>query len=530
VSYPNGQSTNLDYYPVSGSGRLKDITNIGGGSTAGQTLSKFSYDYAAQGDITSWTKQMGNDPSASVTNVFGYDQDSQLSAVTQTATGVPTKATTFTYDDSGNRTQEQLTVGSNQAGSFTNTFDTNALNQLTDVHSSPVSVQGSTSQPASITVNGQGVTEDTNNNYQTTVPASSGSSTPLTVTQVGQDGQANVIEDQVLTKAPFTYDANGNLLKDDLKTYSWDAANRLIEVQWINAQPATMADNISFTYDGLGRRASITEKHGTTVLTAKTFVWCGAQLCQERDVTGQTVNRQFFSQGEMIGSTKYFYTRDHLGSIREMTDSSGTVQARYDYDAYGRQTKLTENVPSDFGYTGFYTQAASGLDLTWYRAYDPEKGRWLSRDPMGEGIGPNLYNYAKNRAINLIDSLGLDDTPTYDSLIQQTWQEVQQIAYNTVMTVETEAAKVDAFALSWLGLGPAVAAVEATPSFATGLALGTCEFGIVSSGAGVAGNEFNPALNLGNDLLGAVLSYGNPDALELSALGATFDISAALTP
>ena len=44
----------------------------------------------------------------------------------------------------------------------------------------------------------------------------------------------------------------------------------------------------------------------------------------------------------------YYYTRDHLGSVREMTDGSGTIQARYDYDAYGRVTTITGTVPSDF--------------------------------------------------------------------------------------------------------------------------------------------------------------------------------------
>ena len=46
VAYPNGQVTNLDYFNPAdplGQGRLKDITNLGAGATANQTLSKFSY-------------------------------------------------------------------------------------------------------------------------------------------------------------------------------------------------------------------------------------------------------------------------------------------------------------------------------------------------------------------------------------------------------------------------------------------------------------------------------------------------------
>jgi len=43
--------------------------------------------------------------------------------------------------------------------------------------------------------------------------------------------------------------------------------------------------------------------------------------------------------GPFTGS--FFYTRDHLGSVRELTDAGGNVRARYAYDPYGRRTRLT---------------------------------------------------------------------------------------------------------------------------------------------------------------------------------------------
>jgi hypothetical protein len=79
-----------------------------------------------------------------------------------------------------------------------------------------------------------------------------------------------------------------------------------------------VADTVQMAYDGWGRRVSIIESHGTTVLTVKTFVWCAGNLCQERDSTGHTVTKQFFDLGEQINGTNYYDTFDHLGSVREM--------------------------------------------------------------------------------------------------------------------------------------------------------------------------------------------------------------------
>ena len=215
-----------------------------------------------------------------------------------------------------------------------------------------------------------------------------------------------------------TIDANGNLLNDGTKSYAWDAANRLISITYLNPQPPTVADNIQMAYDGFGRRVSITENHGTSVLTAKTFVWCGEQLCQERDSTGSIVNKQFFTLGERIGTNNFYYTFDHLGSVRELITASGAVTAQYDYDPFGRQKKLISgNLDADFGYTGFYMERAANLDLTWFRAYDADKGRWLNRDPLRERAGFNLYEMVMNNPINFIDLLGLCPTDPLDPTV-----------------------------------------------------------------------------------------------------------------
>ena len=118
------------------------------------------------------------------------------------------------------------------------------------------------------------------------------------------------------------------------------------------------------------------------------------------------MTRRFYPQGEQISGTSYYYTRDHLGSIRELTDSTGAIRARYDYDPYGYRTKLSGDLDAEFGYTGHYFHQPSGLSLALYRAYDASTGRWVSRDPIGEIGGINLYLYALDDAVNLLDTNG----------------------------------------------------------------------------------------------------------------------------
>ena len=132
-------------------------------------------------------------------------------------------------------------------------------------------------------------------------------------------------------------------------------------------------------------------------MSTNKFVWAGTELCEQRNNTGATVTKRFFGQGEQISGTNYCFTRDHLGSVREVTDSTGAVRARYDYDPYGRRTKLSGNMDADFGYTGHFMLASQpDHTITLYRLYRPDLGRWCSRDPLAEQAGLNLYAYVRN--------------------------------------------------------------------------------------------------------------------------------------
>src|SRR5262249_24013055 len=150
-----------------------------------------------------------------------------------------------------------------------------------------------------------------------------------------------------------------------------------------------------------------------------------------RAATG-SVTKRFAGQGVKVESGpkagRYFYTKDHLGSVRELVDNAGLVRARFAYEPFGRRTQTSGDVNSDFGFTGWLYHDGHGLSLARYRAYEAENGRWLSRDPLanstslasrstrGRAIrlapvelleGPNLYTYVHNNPVSHVDPLGL---------------------------------------------------------------------------------------------------------------------------
>jgi RHS repeat-associated protein len=144
---------------------------------------------------------------------------------------------------------------------------------------------------------------------------------------------------------------------------------------------------------------------GSTSST-KQFIWADGEKWEARDSNGN-IQAQYFSFGQTLGGLNYMFTRDHLASIREMTDSSDNVQAQYGYDLYGRVTKLQGTLNSDFEFADYYFHARSGLNLATHRAYNSNLGRWLSRDPIEEDGGNNLYAYVNGMPTSQIDPSGL---------------------------------------------------------------------------------------------------------------------------
>lgn len=150
-----------------------------------------------------------------------------------------------------------------------------------------------------------------------------------------------------------------------------------------------------FTFDASGRNTKIVETTSGAVTSTKQFICTSDDRHEERDGTG-SLTKQFFSSGEVINGTSYYFNFDHLGSITEMTNSSGVIAWQQSFDQWGVPITIVSTALADFGFCGYYKHSRSGLNVTLTRAYNASLGRFISRDSIGEMSGTNLYAYLDN--------------------------------------------------------------------------------------------------------------------------------------
>lgn len=408
IDLPNGMTTDYTYENATGDHLIQQIMHLNSAATPA-VISQFDYTYRQDRNIDTWTTTQNGAVAKEWT--FGYDDALRLQ--TAARTNVSTQAIleefTYGYDKAGNRT-------SVTSGTSTTNYPSNELNQTTAEQGfGPTKFSGTINEPALVTVNGQSATVMSTGGsapytYDALVDLAEGNNT---VTIEATDGNGNVASQSYSVtvggvQMQLEYDLNGNLRYEKdasgtvLREFQWDSKNRLLKV----------IDGISeseFLYDGLDRRVRIIETDNSVEQSNSVYVWAGSQIAQKRNSTGATVARSYFMQGFEEAANDYYYTRDHLGSIREVVGSNGTtVDAVYDYSPWGEVSKIAgTGAESDFLYTGHYYHDQSELHLTLHRAYSPELGMWLSRDPIAENGGINLYAYVGNNPVNYTDPFGM---------------------------------------------------------------------------------------------------------------------------
>jgi RHS repeat-associated protein len=104
-----------------------------------------------------------------------------------------------------------------------------------------------------------------------------------------------------------------------------------------------------------------------------------------------------------------YYHQDVLGSVVMLTGKYGHVKERYEYDAYGSPyTGRFEqgNNMNPYGFTGQRYEVEIKMYAFAYRTYNPVSMRWMTPDPVRDGM--NWYQYVNSDPVNLWDPLGLD--------------------------------------------------------------------------------------------------------------------------
>ena len=199
----------------------------------------------------------------------------------------------------------------------------------------------------------------------------------------------------------ITWDNNGNLLNDGTSSYSWDSRNRLTAIPTLS---------LSFKYDAIGRRLSLTSSSSTT-----NFVYDGGNLVQKQVggadyedlLTGLQID-QTFSHTPTAASQQVHVT-DALGSVLQTMSTSGGLVTAYSYDPYGVTMATSQDSANTIKYAGRESDLASGLYFNRRRYYNPAWGRFISEDPRGFNAGVNFYIYAGDRPLSDTDPLGLTD-------------------------------------------------------------------------------------------------------------------------
>jgi RHS repeat-associated protein len=197
----------------------------------------------------------------------------------------------------------------------------------------------------------------------------------------------------------MAYDLAGNLTSiassSGLTTLSWDARQRLSGL----TAPGAVAE---FRYDPLGRRTS---KQINGQLTQNFHDELTELSANSNSNTSVFLSGLGIDEPWSRNSTE-FYLADALGTVIGLTDASGALNNRYNYEPFGK-TSVQGASSNTFQFAG---RENDGTGLYYYRAryYSAALQRFVSEDPLRFWGGDvNLYVPMRNNPVNFTDAVGL---------------------------------------------------------------------------------------------------------------------------
>ncbi len=405
--------------------RLSSVRSVNAQSAV---LSSFSYSY---NDANQRTERREAD---GVYWRFGYDSLGQVtSGKKYWADGIPVAGQQFEYafDDIGNRTETKAGGDASGSNLRTSAYYPNALNQYwSNTVPGAVEVMGVALATNTVTVNGQAPYRK--GEYFRKELAVNNTAAPVwqQITVVAPN-EATVTRHEFVAQTPqvFVHDDDGNLVSDGRWTYTWDGENRLVAMAartgvgpqislkfeydaqgrrirkqvWGNAAWSGSATNdLRFVYDGWNVIAVLSPQ--STVL--RSFTW-GLDLSGTFQGAGGVGGLLMVSDS---ANGVHFPAFDGNGNVAALVKSDGTLSAQYEYRPFGELLRASGSLAgvNPFRFSTKYQDDETAFLYYGHRYYNASTGRWLSRDPIQEQGGLNLYAFVANDPIRFWDRFGLD--------------------------------------------------------------------------------------------------------------------------
>ncbi len=199
------------------------------------------------------------------------------------------------------------------------------------------------------------------------------------------------------TVKSFTYDAAGRTtavtVGNDTTSIAYDYESRIAQITYPNQSTN------SFSYNGLDTRVSKVDSTGT-----RTYLRDGAYVTDPVLSDGAATYTPAISE-RRSSTTTFYHTGIKNGDSQ--TNTSESVTASVQYDAFGNVTSSSGTWSGPFAYGGPYgyqSDSDSGLKLLGHRYYDPSTGRFLTRDPVKDGR--NWYSYCGASPLTRSDPSG----------------------------------------------------------------------------------------------------------------------------
>lgn len=351
-------------------------------ASGGQTT---SYGYDAASNVTTTTLPSGN----GYVETRTYDRSGRLTGVTNKKGATTLSAFAWTLDPGGNPTTSVRTG----ATSETDTYGYDNLDRLS-------SVCFQASCPGGSDPFIRWTYDDVGNRLSEARPSGTKNYTYNASDQLTQAGSTT-----------YTYDGNGNEKTAGSTTFSYNLLNQLVST-------TTGSTTTAYTYDGLGKRLQAST--GSQASKKTSYLWDVSsnlpQIALERDGNNSLLRRYIYGAGRISmtsGNSSHYFHYDPLGSVANLTSSTGASEWTDSYEPYGlihSETKNDTKAPSTLmKFAGEYLDP-TGLYHLRARQYDASTGRFTTPDPLPNPI-TDPYNssfvYANNVPTSFTDPLGL---------------------------------------------------------------------------------------------------------------------------